>query len=126
MFGNTCLVYRYTHSYSITIFTLVLQKFCYKLKNIFGFRFEMEINIDRGPGIGFQKETQAQMFSCELCEILRTPFEIDGSSRPKMFCKKGVLRNFTKFTGKHLCQSLLFNKVAGLRLLSSIVDPASV
>ena len=24
-----------------------------------------------------------------------------------MFCKKGVLWNFTKFTGKHLCQSLL-------------------
>ena len=32
-----------------------------------------------------------------------------------MFCKKGVLENFTKFTGKHLCQSLFFNKVAGLR-----------
>ena len=29
--------------------------------------------------------------------------------------RKVVLRNFTKFTGKHLCQSLLFNKVAGLR-----------
>ena len=27
------------------------------------------------------------------------------SSRPEVFCKKGVLRNFTKFTGKHLCQS---------------------
>ena len=27
--------------------------------------------------------------------------------------RKGVLRNFTKFTGKHLCQSLFFNKVAG-------------
>ena len=27
----------------------------------------------------------------------------------------GVLRNFTKFTGKHLCQSLSFNKVAGVR-----------
>ena len=27
-----------------------------------------------------------------------------------MFCKKGVLRNFAKFTGKHLCQSLFFNK----------------
>ena len=36
------------------------------------------------------------------------------SSRPEVFCKKGVLRNFTKFTGKHLCQSLFFNKVAGL------------
>ena len=29
-------------------------------------------------------------------------------------CKK-VLGNFTKFTAKHLCQSLFFNKVAGLR-----------
>ena len=37
----------------------------------------------------------------------------DGSSRPDMFCKKGVPRNFAKFTGKHLCQSLFFNKVAG-------------
>ena len=35
--------------------------------------------------------------------------------RSVMFCKKGVLANFAKFTGKHLCQSLLFNKVAGLR-----------
>ena len=26
-----------------------------------------------------------------------------------------VLRNFAKLTGKHLCQSLCFNKVAGLR-----------
>ena len=42
---------------------------------------------------------------------------LDRSSRPDMFCKKGVdvLRNFTKFTGKHLCESLFFNKVAGLR-----------
>ena len=29
--------------------------------------------------------------------------------------KKGVLRNFAKFTVKHLCQSLFFNKIAGLR-----------
>ena len=29
--------------------------------------------------------------------------------------RKGVLRNFAKFIGKHLCQSLFFNKVAGLR-----------
>ena len=32
-----------------------------------------------------------------------------------MFYKKDVLKNFTKFTGKHLCQSLFVNKVAGLR-----------
>ena len=41
----------------------------------------------------------------------------DRSSRPDVFCEKGVLRNFAKFTGKHLCQSLFFNKVAGLSLI---------
>ena len=30
------------------------------------------------------------------------------SSRPEVFCKKVVLRNFAKFTEKHLCQSLFF------------------
>ena len=44
---------------------------------------------------------------CDNCKGFR-------SSRPKVFCKKGVLRNFAKFTGKHLCQRLFFNKVAGL------------
>ena len=38
-----------------------------------------------------------------------------SSSGPEVFCKKGVFRNFIKFTGKHLCQSLFFNKIAGLR-----------
>ena len=31
----------------------------------------------------------------------------------EVFCKKGVLKNFAKFTEKHLCQSLFFNKNAG-------------
>ena len=34
----------------------------------------------------------------------------------KVFCKQGVLRNFAKFTGKHLCYSLFCNKVAGPRV----------
>ena len=41
-------------------------------------------------------------------------FSMKGrSSHPEEFCKKGVLRNFAKLTGKHLCQGLFFNKVAG-------------
>ena len=32
------------------------------------------------------------------------------SSRQEMFWRKGVLRYFTKFTRKHQCQSLFFNK----------------
>ena len=34
---------------------------------------------------------------------------------PEVFCKKCFLRNFAKFTGKHLCKSLFLNKIAGLR-----------
>ena len=47
--------------------------------------------------------------------IMRHYFAIARSSRPEVFCEKGVLRNFAKFTGKHQCQSLFFNKVVGLR-----------
>ena len=31
----------------------------------------------------------------------------------EVFCQKGVLKNFPKFTGKHLCPDLFFIKVAG-------------
>ena len=35
--------------------------------------------------------------------------------RPEMSCKKGVLRNFSNFIGKHLRQRLFLNKVSGFR-----------
>ena len=36
------------------------------------------------------------------------------NSLPEVFCKQGALKNFAKFKGKHLCQSLFFlNKVPG-------------
>ena len=38
------------------------------------------------------------------------------SSRLEEKKKKDVLGNFAKFTGKHPCQSLFFNKIAGLQL----------
>ena len=44
--------------------------------------------------------------------VLRYFLGNNRSSRPEVFCKKGVCRNFAKFTGKHLYQSLIFNKVA--------------
>ena len=37
------------------------------------------------------------------------------SSHLRCSVRKGVLWNLAKFSGKHLCQSLFFNKVAGLR-----------
>ena len=37
------------------------------------------------------------------------------SSHRRCSVRKGVLRNFGKFTEKYLCQRLFFNKVAGLK-----------
>ena len=37
------------------------------------------------------------------------------SSRSQMFFKIGVLKGFSKFIGKHLYQSLSFNKVVGVK-----------
>ena len=48
---------------------------------------------------------------CVLALLLHCSF---GISRPEVFCEKGVLKNFAKFPGKHMCHSLFFNKVAGL------------
>ena len=78
------------------------------------------------------------MFSCKFCDIFKNTFFTEHlcatasvssikrswnckvlwlfrGNRPEVFCKKGLLRNLTKFTRKHLCQSLFFNKVTGLR-----------
>ena len=88
-----------------------------------------------------KEKTPTQMLPCEFCEtfkntLLRTPEHLRWlllkgaqswyvlikfnamlfrSSHQRCSIKKGVCRNFTKFAEKHLCQSLFFNKVAGLR-----------
>ena len=43
-------------------------------------------------------------------------------SRRDVFFKKYVFRNFAKFTGKHQCQSLYFDKVAGMRTATLLKD----
>ena len=58
-----------------------------------------------------------QPLSGLLKALLQLPFlksyvsstSLPRNSRPDVFCRKGVLRNFTKFTGKYLCQQSLFS-----------------
>ena len=94
------------------------------------------------PTTLFKKETPAQVFSCEFCEIFKNGFFAEylqtaaselfcrsssgdcfgpltfgklGTTRIiclELFCKKRVLGNL----GKHLCQSFFFNKVIGLQI----------
>ena len=48
-------------------------------------------------------------WSCHRGHNIPELFDVStffGSSRREVFCEKSVPRNFSKFTGKHLCQSL--------------------
>ena len=38
-------------------------------------------------------------------------FRLSRSSLPEVLCKNGIPRNFSKLTGKHLCQSLFLIEV---------------
>ena len=62
-----------------------------------------------------KKETCRRCFPLNFAKFLRTPFlyrtplvVVSRGRHQRCSVKKGVLRNFAKFTGKHLCQSLFF------------------
>ena len=67
------------------------------------------------PDISFTCKKSPCFLPVKTKETKQKTLSFIRSSRPEVFCKKGVLRNLTKFTGKHLFQGLFFNKVAGLR-----------
>ena len=71
-------------------------------------------------------QAEAEVFFCEFCnkntfftEHLQTIASVDRISRPEVFYKI-VAKNLVKFTGKHLRQSLFFNKIATLVTITSL------
>ena len=56
--------------------------------------------------------TKQEHFEAENFQKIRT----FRSNHHRCSVRKGVPRNFAKFAGKHLCQSLFFNKVALIKL----------
>ena len=60
------------------------------------------------------REPNTSSFGKKINELINPPsISLEAAIRCSM--KKGVLGNFAKFTGTHLCQSLFFNKVEDLR-----------
>ena len=61
-------------------------------------------------------QTSDNLLHGETIWVMVSPcfLEKNRSSHQRCPVRKGVLRNFAKFTGKQLCKSLFFNKVAGL------------
>ena len=49
-----------------------------------------------------------------ICASPLTIFRITRNSISEVLCKKGVVKNITKFTKKHFCQNLFFNRPATL------------
>ena len=62
-------------------------------------------------GILLKKTCNFTRKRLQYCEVYKST----RSSHQRCSIIKGVLINLAKFTGKHLCQSLFLNKVAGLR-----------
>ena len=82
------------------IYLLAINQHCYTLAVS-----EISRCFPTGAGIMFLSSTGLPLRNQNI--------GMNRSSRPEVFCKKGFLRNFIKFTGKHLCQSFFFNKAAG-------------
>ena len=70
---------------------------------------ELNVKLNKNKGVLY-----CSSLVCQLCHIL-TKGIFTRSNHLEVFCKTSVLKNFGKFTGKHLCKSLFFNKVADLK-----------
>ena len=60
-----------------------------------------------------QRSSPSWIFDTPRAE-LKIIFTWSWSTHSEEFHKEGLLKNFTEFTGKHLCWSLSFDKVADL------------
>ena len=57
------------------------------------------------------------IYMLSICSFCQASFSryLFRNSHQRCFVKNVALKNFAKFTGKHLCRSCFFNKVADLR-----------
>ena len=79
----------------------------------FFYRFHANAECQLGLSGWSLTSSPAHLFARRGWLGLSVELRLYRSSRSEVLCKKGALENFAKSTGKHLCQSLFFNKVAG-------------
>ena len=86
---------------------------CWNGKRIIG--TTSAISIDNHGCIQRPNENPCSWKNCSYSKFHQT-FSGGGIT---WSVRKGICINFAKFTGKHLCQSLFLNKIAGLRPATS-------
>ena len=62
----------------------------------------------------FNELNRYYLLICEILSHMNLLHKNSRNTHRRFSTKECVLKNFAKLTGKHLCQSLLFNNVAGL------------
>ena len=77
---------------------------------------KLKSNTSTVQSIGFICKSLISCSTSSASVVYFISFLQFRTSHQRCSIKKVVLVNFIKFTGKHLCQSLVFNKVAGLCL----------
>ena len=75
----------------------------------------MTSSILKIPMVLKNNYTKKILYLFAILKVIRAFVPITRSSHQKCSIEIVVLKNFTKFTGKQLCQSLFFNNVADLR-----------
>ena len=98
------------------MYDLLLGTMCYRVK-LHTNKFLRDISLEITASwdlIDFKlSRSRLDLKKQEFFIISCQTFQMQNSHR-RCSIKKDVLRNFAKFTGEHLYQSLFFNKVAGL------------
>ena len=84
-------------------------RFCFNIKNFFQHRFPQQDATWNLSRIFWLRYLEFSFSKRVLSAWLGSRW-----ASSEVFCQKSVLRNFSKFTGKHMCQSLFFNKVEDL------------
>ena len=64
----------------------------------------------------FQENSLVKLQFCKVRFLTYSSRYDAMSNLARRYFRKAFLKNMAKFTGKHLCQSLPFNKVVGLQL----------
>ena len=101
----------YISSWLYLPFSLEFEKVLYKIVNILPKIYQSKCSHTFSVSKKHFALVQCILVQCDVF----TEWSYRVSKSPK-FIRIGVPRNVAKFTRKQLCQSVLFNKVAGLQL----------
>ena len=115
---NTLSEYTYFYISKTLLHTL----FCLFLKPSKTFSVSLSISLFVGflqsfcKSLLFSSNTFHKFLQCLYIRPWFAEVVVSCESNHMRFSvKKGVLKNLSKFRGKHLCQTLFFNKVGGLQ-----------